>query len=592
MSHPAVRHAHVLVDRSASRARLIAFAAGDAPVSELRSALRTRLPRFMMPHRLVVVDDIPLTANGKPDETALRAAIPESSHIASPSTDTERSLALVFSELLGVPQVDVEADVLEMGLDSITAVSAVQVARRRGVPLQARMIAEYGTVRELAAAVDAATAFEPAADRSGPIGVLPVVRWLYEHGDPRRLSQTYVVRLPSGSTAEKVRAMLDAIVSGHPLLRSRFDRETMSLIDEGPWVWPFTEVETDDELSAVVGLRTAEAVETLDPERGRLLSAVWIHRRGEPGALILTAHVIALDPVSWRVVLAELDAGWHATADGLNPARLTERTAYRDWVDMLDARAYGLNTLGFWMDQLDGDDPVIGARRVNPATDRAGDLAFDVTVADAELTAALLDAGPPLQHLLLAAAARCVSRWRSRRNQHQSPPLIAVETHGRADAVVGNADTSETVGLLTTIYPMRFDPHGTVDDVAARLAAIPGDGIDYGLLRYLREDTAVQLRRAAEPQVLLNFLGRNDIGNPGGLTFDKELSVSAPPIPEPNAAVRHELTLVAGVMRFDGPPNLVVQWRALPDILSASETEELHGLWDECLRALATEVIG
>ena len=167
VSHPAVRHAHVLVDRRGSRARLIAFAAGDALVSELRSALRAWLPRFMMPHRLVVVDDIPLTANGKPDEAVLRAAIPESSHIASPSTDTERSLALVFSELLGVSQVDVEADVLEMGLDSITAVSAVQVARRRGVPLQARMIAECGTVRELAAAVDAATAFEPAAELSG-----------------------------------------------------------------------------------------------------------------------------------------------------------------------------------------------------------------------------------------------------------------------------------------------------------------------------------------------------------------------------------------------------------------------------------------
>ena len=96
--------------------------------------------------------------------------------------------------------------------------------------------------------------------------------------------------------------MLDAIVSGHPLLRSRFDRETMSLIGDGQMVWPFIEVETDTELSAGVGLRAAEAVETLDPERGRLLSAIWIHRRGEPGALILTAHVIALDPVSWRVV--------------------------------------------------------------------------------------------------------------------------------------------------------------------------------------------------------------------------------------------------------------------------------------------------
>ena len=170
--------------------------------------------------------------------------------------------------------------------------------------------------------------------------------------------------------------------------------------------------------------------------------------------------------------------------------------------------------------------------------------------------------------------------------------MIAVETHGRADAVVGDADTSETVGLLTTIYPLRFEAHGTVDDVAARLATVPGHGIDYGLLRYLRDDTAVQLRGSAEPQVLLNFLGRTDIGSPGGLTLDQELSIAAPHISEPNAAVRHELTLMAGVMRFDGPPNLVVQWRTVPDILNASEIEELQGLWDACLRELATEVIG
>lgn len=592
MSHPAVRQAHVLVDTAGRHPRLIAFVAGGAAVAELRTLLRTRLPRFMMPHRVVVVDDIPLTVNGKPDEAALRVAVPEPTATAEPSTDTERALALVFAELLGVARIDIDVDLLELGLDSITAVSAIQAARRRGVPLRAHMIAECGTVRELAAAVDSDITVEPTPEqRSGPMPVLPVMHWLYEHGDPRRLAQTYVLRLPAGTTAARLRAMLDAVVAGHPVLRSRFDRATMSLVPRSDVQWPFTEVESDDEASAVSD-HAARTLETLDPERGAMLSAVWVQRPGGAGVLILTAHVIALDPMSWRVILAELDAGWHAAASGLEPARLTERTGYGEWAQMLARRARELDTLPFWVKQLSGDDPPLGARRVDPSTDRAGDLAATVTITDADVTGVLLWAAAPMHHLLIAATARCLSRWRIRNGQSRSQPLVAIEGHGRADAVAPGADTSETAGLFTAIHPLRVPADATVADVAARMAAIPGEGIDYGLLRYLREDTAEHLRGLREPQVLLNYLGRVDIGNTGQLRFAEELSATAPMIPEPNLAVRHELTLTAGVMRFDGPPRLVVQWRTLPSVLTASEVEELQGFWRESLFELANEVTG
>ena len=590
MTHPAVRHAHVLVETGGRHPRLTAFVAGGAAVAELRTLLRTRLPRFMMPHRLVVVDDIPLTVNGKPDEAALRSAVPESTALAGPSTDTERSLALVFAELLDVPRIDIDVDVLELGLDSITAVSAIQAARRRGVALRAHMIAECGTVRELAAAVDSVGTVEPTAEQhGGPMPVLPVMHWLYEHGDPRRLAQTYVLRLPAGSTAARLRAMLDAVVAGHPVLRSRFDRATMSLVVCEGGRWPLTEVEADDEAS-VVAEHAARTLETLDPERGSMLSAVWVHRPEDAGVLILTAHVIALDPVSWRVILAELDAGWHAAASGLEPARLTERTGYGEWAQMLERRARELDTLPFWVGQLSGDDPPLGSRRVDPSTDRAGDLAATVTVADADVTGALLRAGTPMHHFLIAATARCLSRWRIRNGQPRTQPLVAIEGHGRADTVMPGADTSETAGLFTTIYPLRVAADATVAAVAARMTAIPGAGIDYGLLRYLREDTAEHLRALREPQVLLNYLGRVDIGNTGQLRFAEELSATAPMIPEPNLVVRHELTVSAGVMRLDGPPRLVVQWRTLPSILTAAEVEELQSFWHESLRALAAEV--
>ena len=97
-----------------------------------------------------------------------------------------------------------------------------------------------------------------------------------------------------------------------------------------------------------------------------------------------------------------------------------------------------------------------------------------------------------------------MTRWRQARGQSIPPPLLALETHGRADALVDAqsdgtrgrpVDTSDTVGLLSAIFPLRIDRR-TRQRVGELLAAIPGDGVDYGLLRYLRADTARQLADA------------------------------------------------------------------------------------------------
>ncbi|OBF53486.1 hypothetical protein A5756_15925 [Mycobacterium sp. 852002-53434_SCH5985345] len=243
----------------------------------------------------------------------------------------------------------------------------------------------------------------------------------------------------------------------------------------------------------------------------------------------------------------------------------------------------------FWAAQSDGDDPELGARRVDPRRDRARDLDVRMIAADADTTRRLLDSGVPLPHLLVAATAATVTRWRRSRNQATPPPLLALETHGRADGLVDGPgahtiDTGDTVGLLSSIYPVRVasaDPR----DVGELLAAIPGDGLDYGLLRYLRADTAERLAPLPGPQLLLNYLGAaHAAGGTRLLTLERELLAGVSPQPEPELAVRHELTIVAAMLTFDGQRVLVAQWRTLPDILADTDVAELQRLWIESLR--------
>ncbi|OBB69510.1 non-ribosomal peptide synthetase [Mycobacterium sp. 852014-50255_SCH5639931] len=601
-SHPAVQHAGVLVHRSMAGARLTAYVviSGAAPrppsTGELRGMLGSRLPRYMIPQRIVTVDEIPLTANGKLDETALSAFdTGEAASGAGPETVTEAALAELLSELLHQPRIDVTADFLQLGLDSIMALSVVQAARARGIALRARLILECANIRELAEAIDSETISATSDVENGaePMSVLPNGRWLYEYGEPRRLAQTEAIRLPKHVTREQLDAALAGILAGHEVLRARLDRATMTLVPSRATDTPLIEVEVAADLHAVVPDHVARAVDRLDPERGALLAAVWLRPPTGQSVLLLAAHVLAMDPASWRVVLGELDAALKALATGHSPAPVREHTSYRRWAGALIERAHRLDTARFWAAQSDGDDPELGARRVDPRRDRARDLDVRMIAADADTTRRLLDSGVPLPHLLVAATAATVTRWRRSRNQATPPPLLALETHGRAYGLVDGPDahtidTGDTVGLLSSIYPVRVasaDPR----DVGEQLAAIPGDGLDYGLLRYLRADTAERLAALPGPQLLLNYLGAaHAAGGTRLLTLERELLAGVSPQPEPELAVRHELTIVAAMLTFDGERVLAAQWRTLPDILADTEVTELQRLWIESLREAVT----
>lgn len=588
-----VTAAAVLPVQGPTGTQLAGFVTGvGVDVARVRAEIGGRLPAYLVPARITVVESMPLTPNGKLDAEALVAlAGPVVGGGEEPATETERTLVEILAEVFGdtggladaFP--GVETDLRDLGLDSIVALSMVRAARRRGLPMRPRTALTCTTIRDLAAALDteaahAEQAVECAAD-SGPIPLLPAGRWLYQFGSPRRLGQVEAVRLPADTEPERVRAALAAIVGAHPVLHARLDPATLLLHPIEP-VDVLTEIAVEaDDLAAVTEHGT-RLLASLDPHAGVLLRALWLRPPTGAGVLLLCGHVLALDPVSWQVILGEL----HAALAGADP--LPERSGYRRWATVLTERAHALDTVPYWAAQLAGDDPQLGARRVRPDVDRAGDLTVSVAVADAEITAALLASQVPMHDLLVAATARMITAWRNRRGQDGAAPLLALETHGRAEDVIPDVDTADITGLLTAIYPLRV-PQADPAGVAHALAQIPGSGIDFGLLAYLRADTAAQLGAAPGPQVLLNYLGRVDRAGDGPAVAP-DLIAALPSVPEPEQAVRHELSIFAAVADLGSGPALMTQWRALPDILAAGELSELQELFVEALGDLVEEL--
>ncbi|MGN7780983.1 amino acid adenylation domain-containing protein [Mycolicibacterium sp. 22603] len=599
--HHEVRHAHVAVRKHRSGPRLTAYVVSGVAISELRRMLTATLPKYLVPHHIIDVDEIPLTAHGKVDDRALAAldadrGVGVAADFAAPSTETEIAIAEVLGDLLDARTVDVNADFLDLGLDSIVALSVVQAVRRRGIPLRARLMLECATVRELASAIDADGVGDLVdADDAGPIPLLPAGHWLLAHGDARRLAQTEAIRLPTDVTRERLEVLLGNVIDGHEVLRCRLDRATMSLVEQPRRRDPLTEARATGDLAAAVAEHTDSSIQRLDPERGVLFDAVWLHHDSGAEVLVLTAHVLAVDPASWQIVLGELETGWHALAASHNPVPVREHTSLRRWSTLLAERALKLDTCDFWERQLEGPDPDLGARRVRPDTDRAADAEISMAFVGRALTARVLAAPVGVTEVLAAATARTITAWRRRHGHAEGTPLLAIETHGRADIAVSagladdhrQVDTGDTVGLLSAIYPVRLASDHAIG-VAAELAAIPGDGIDYALLRYLRTDTAERLGGHREPQVLLNYLGRlRQVPGRSALTVDRALLNDVSRIPEPNLAIRHEITLNVLIVEKDGAPVLGTQWRTLPDIFTVEDVATWQELWQEEL----TEVI-
>jgi amino acid adenylation domain-containing protein len=133
-----------------------------ALVAELHDALAARLPDYMVPAALVVLDALPVTPNGKLDQKALPApdAAASASHLA-PATPEEETIARIFAEVLGLARVGADDDFFRQGGDSIVSIQLVSKARAAGLTLTAQDVFAHRTVRAIAAAAT------PAPDDTG-----------------------------------------------------------------------------------------------------------------------------------------------------------------------------------------------------------------------------------------------------------------------------------------------------------------------------------------------------------------------------------------------------------------------------------------
>ncbi|QYC40287.1 A50926 NRPS, modules 1-2 [Nonomuraea coxensis DSM 45129] len=606
----------VVVARGGRLLGYVVSGGGVDPVG-LRERVAGVLPEYMVPAAVVVLDSVPVTANGKVD----REALPDPGFGGrvsgrEPRTEVERALCGLFAEVLGLPGVTAvgpDDSFFELGGDSITSMQLAARARREGMRFGAREVFERKTPAGLAAIVGLGG--EPAAgpaDGVGEIAWTPVMRALGDGITGSRFAQWVVLGAPPELRVDVLAAGLAAVVDTHDMLRSRVvdDRAGRRLVvgERGSVDTARLVTRVDGAgraLDEVVERAVREAVERLDPAAGVMAQVVWVDAGpARTGRLALVVHHLAVDGMSWRILVPDLRLACEAVAEGRDPALEPVWGSFRRWAALLEESALSrerVDELRTWRTIVGQEDRPIGRRSPNAGRDAAGGVRSRSWVMSGAEASVLVGKVPVAFHcgvheVLLAGLAGAVAR---RHGVHGV--LVDVEGHGRHPA--GGMDLSRTVGWFTSLHPVRLDVTGI--DLAAVPAggraagellkvvkeqsrAAPGDGLGYGLLRYLNPGTGPVLAALPSPRIGFNYMGRFVTGDQGGARAWQPVGRIGGSM-DPGMGLPHALECNAVVHDTPEGPELVltVDWRN--DLLEEAEVDGLCRAWLDMLSGLSRQ---
>ncbi|MFD9074076.1 condensation domain-containing protein, partial [Streptomyces lasiicapitis] len=567
---------------------LVAHVVGRTP-DDFAALLSTTLPVHMVPGRVLPTEALPLTVNGKLDRKALAARAAQDDvqadslrgaglhRFAAPprgatsphrpageSLPSHRShldvLVEIFANTLPGAAVNPDTDFFTAGGDSIVAITLINRARALGLTIAPRDVFLFRTPRGLAEelgtrAPQAAPTTPAVRHEDGPLAPTPIILRQRELGGSLdRFAQARTLTAPEGAGFADVERAANAVVAAHPALRLRLR------VEHGVWALrtePAREVTVVRANATDATAVANEAAGRLDPESGDVVAFSWLEANR---TLVVTVHHLAVDAVSWLVLLDDL-----ATAMG-GADLAPPTTSYAEYAEALTLKsAQTIDDLGHWVSTLD-------APALLPAVDglRETTVVSPTTITDRVTRTAPTALGIGLTELLCGALRTALTHIQP------SPTDLAVELerHGRVP-VEEHHDYTRTVGWFTSIAPVRLTAHTDPVAAAREITERQPDEhahVAYGQLRYLNPQTAPLL--TARPQVLFNYLGRGSESQALHLTVGDQ---GSPCAVEVNAWIDADTNkLHTAFTLADGIPDAITEhWRsALESIADTAGTAE------------------
>jgi acyl carrier protein len=358
--------------------RLVGYVTGAVDAAQLRAALAERLPGYMVPAAVVVLEALPLTVNGKLDTRALPAPEYTAGGYRAPSSPVEELLAGIYAQVLGLERVGVDDSFFDLGGDSLSAmrlIAAINTTLDAGVAV--RTLFEAPTVAGLAPRIGAGSGGRsvvaplvavPRPQRV-PLSFAQSRMWFIDQlqGPSPMYNLAVALRLGGRLDAEALGAALGDVVGRHESLRTLFvapggvAEQVVVPVERADFGWQVVDA------TGWPGGRLEQAIDTAVGYSFDLAAEVPLRARlfrvgQDEHVLVAVVHHIAADGWSVTPLVRDLGVAYAARCAGQVPGWAPLAVQYVDYTlwqrgqlgDLADSGSPIAGQLAYWEQALAG----------------------------------------------------------------------------------------------------------------------------------------------------------------------------------------------------------------------------------------------
>ncbi|MEC5271177.1 non-ribosomal peptide synthetase [Caldifermentibacillus hisashii] len=534
-------------DYKYKEARLVAYLVTDEQLDEraVRRYVKEHLPTFMVPSDIVKLDEFPLTPNGKVDLNKLPEpeGQADDKNYAAPTNEVEEILVSIWENVLNKRKIGINDNFFELGGDSILSIQIIAQAKQKGLSLTAKQLFEHQTIAELAQVAKRVTGISAQQDAViGGFPLTPIQSWFFEKNsdNPHHWNQSMALKVEEPLDRELLEKCFQIIQQHHDILRLRFNRNS-----SGEWkpyisgpdqtvpltVYDITNI-PEDQLEDFVMEKENETQSSLNLLEGPVWKAVYFKHETQTGRLFWVIHHLAVDGVSWRILMEDVNDIYLQLQDGKEVKLPLKTSSYKEWAHKLLDYAVSLaiqSSKDYWLTA--NENETLTTIPIDfPSGNNTEKYTDKVTVSLSEEETELLfqeflhSYRINVEEVLLTSLVHSIAEWTG-----SDQLVVNIEGHGREE-ILENLDLTRTVGWFTSLFPVKLkkgkDIRNTLRDIKETIRSMPNKGVDYGILRYLNKETSDILKNNIQPSISFNYLGQFNNDNKGDSIFttSEELS--------------------------------------------------------------------
>jgi amino acid adenylation domain-containing protein len=375
-----ISNAVVMMEGTPTDRFLVAYVTAKAETTsaQIKMHLRSKLPEYMIPSYVVLVDSIPLNINGKVDKSALpdlRSLIAHDRDVIShPRNDMERKLVAIWEEVLGHKGVDIMDDFFEIGGHSLKAVQVMsRIHRELNIKIELREIFSNRTISTLSEALTnleiekyeeiALAPIQPHYELSYAQKQLWIQSRFAEGNIAFNLPGTYQIAGPLD--IDQFTKAFQLLIDRHESLRTSFvmiDGEVRQMISGAPGAkFPFEDINlelSDDPENSAREIAVKDGLQPFDLRKGPLLRSKLLRLPGDRHLFVFTMHHIISDGWSAELLLRELSAVYYSLVRGLPYPLTALKIQYKDYAAWHSGKSKSgeFDTdKSYWVNELRGD---------------------------------------------------------------------------------------------------------------------------------------------------------------------------------------------------------------------------------------------